>query len=144
MKKTVLIYNVILYSICIVICLIDLFTSSYNFESLFLIIFSLICLLFIYFVFDGRNVKRSLSFLSLINLIQSFSFILKGLSFKILVGTDFSLYLINASDDIVKFSMKIFNIYSYFNYVKNDDNLAIGINFFHLLMFVYFHFEAKK
>lgn len=144
MKKPILIYNAIVYIVCFLINIVDIFTSSINFETLFLIFFSIVCLLPIYFIIEEKYVKKAFIFLWIINLIQSFSVIIFGLTYKLIIGTDFSLYLINSTDKLIQFSFKIFNIFSYFNYVNHDKTLALGVNFIHLLLFVYFYFEAKR
>lgn len=144
MKKLILIYNAFIYIVCFIISVVAIFTSSFKIETLLLIIFSILFLVPIYFVFEKKHLKKSLKCLALINLIQAFSIILFGLTFKLIIGPDLTLYLINSGDKLVQFSLKIFNIFSYFNYVRNDGTLAIGINFIHLLMFVYFYFEAKR
>lgn len=144
MKKSILIYSAIIYIVCFIINVVDIFTSSFNFETLFLMFFSILCLLPIYFIFEEKYLKKAFVFLWIVNLIQSFSVILLGLTYKLIIGPDLSLYLINSGDKLVQFSVKIFNIFSYFNYIKGDNTFAIGINFSHLLLFIYFYFEAKK
>lgn len=144
MKKTILIYNALIYITCFVLSIVGIFTSSFKLETLLLAILSILFLIPVYFVFENKHLKKSLTFLARINLIQAFSIIVFGLTYKLIIGPDLSLYLINSGDKLIQFSLKIFNIFAYVNYVKNDGTLALGINFIHLLMFVYFYFEAKK
>lgn len=144
MKKTLLIYNSFIFIVCFIISIVEIFTSSFKIETLMLVIFSFLFLLPIYFIFEKKHLKKALKALAIINLIQAFSIIIFGLTYKLILGPDVTLYLINSGDKLVQFSLKLFNIFSYFNYVKNDNTLALGINFTHLLMFVYFYFEAKK
>ncbi len=144
MKKIILIYNAFVYILCFIISMVEIFISSFKITNLLLVVFSILFLVPIYFVFEKKHIKKSLKSLALINLLQAFSIILYGLTFKLVIGPDLSLYIINSGDNLIKFSLKIFNIFSYFNYVKNDMTLALGINFVHFLMFVYFYFEAKK
>ncbi len=144
MKKTILIYNAFTYIISFILSVVGIFTSSFKLEALVLAVLSVLFLIPLYFIFENKNLKKSLTFLARINLIQAFSIVVFGLTYKLIIGPDLSLYLINSGDKLVRFSLKIFNIFSYFNYVKNDGTLALGINFIHLLMFVYFHFEVKK
>lgn len=144
MKKTILIYNAFTYIISFILSVVGIFTSSFKLETLVLAVLSVLFLIPLYFIFENKNLKKSLTFLARINLIQAFSIVVFGLTYKLIIGPDLSLYLINSGDKLVRFSLKIFNIFSYFNYVKNDGTLALGINFIHLLMFVYFHFEVKK
>ena|SRR6478609_9364973 len=144
MKKSILIFNFAIYFICFAINVAELFISSFSFETLFLIFFSSLCLLSIYFIFEGKNLKKAFVFLSIVNFLQSFSLIFLGLTFKLIVGPDISLYLIDSADNLLRFSAKIFNIFAYFNFVKNDNTLALGVNFIHLIFFISFYFEARK
>jgi hypothetical protein len=144
MKKTILIYNALIYIICFVLSTIGIFTSSFNLETLFLAFLSVLFLIPFYFVLENKHQKKALIFIANINLIQAFSVVVFGLTYKLIIGPDFTLYLINSGDKLIQFSLKIFNIFSYFNYVKNDDTLALGINFIHLLLFLYFYYESKK
>jgi hypothetical protein len=144
MKKTILIYNALIYIICFVLSTIGIFTSSFNLETLFLAFLSVLFLLPIYFVLENKHQKIALIFIANINLIQAFSIVVFGITYKLIIGPDLTLYLINSGDKLIQFSLKFFNIYSYFNFVKNDDTLALGINFIHLLFFLYFYYESKK
>ncbi|WP_026709614.1 hypothetical protein [Flavobacterium filum] len=144
MKKAVLIYNALVFVFCFIISLVDIFTSSFKIETILLITFSILFLLPIFFIFEKRHLKKSLNSLAIINLIQAFSIIFFGITYKLVIGPDLTLYFISSGDKIMQFSFKFFNIFSYFNYIKNDNTLALGINFTHLFMFIYFYLEAKQ
>lgn len=144
MKKAVLIYNALVFVFCFIISLVNIFTSSFKIETILLITFSILFLLPIFFIFEKRHLKKSLNSLAIINLIQAFSIIFFGITYKLVIGPDLTLYFIISGDKIMQFSFKFFNIFSYFNYIKNDNTLALGINFIHLFMFIYFYLEAKQ
>lgn len=144
MKKSILIFSFAIYFICLIINIAELFMSDFNFETFFLIIISSLCLISLYFIFEGKYIKKAFVFLSVVNFLQSFSVIFFGLTFKLIIGPDISLYLVDSSDNLLRLSTKLFNVFAYFNYVKNDDTLALGINFIHLFLFCSFYFGARK
>ncbi|MBE8726489.1 hypothetical protein C4F50_16315 [Flavobacterium sp. KB82] len=121
-----------------------MFISGFSFETLFLIFFSSLCIASLYFIFEGKNIKKAFIFLSVVHFLQSFSVIILGFTFKLIIGPDISLYLVDSSDNLLRLSTKLFNVFAYFNYVKNDNTVALGINFVHLFLFVFFYFGARK
>ncbi|WP_268849231.1 hypothetical protein [Flavobacterium aestivum] len=87
-------------------------------------------------------------FLGITNLLQSFSLIIFGLSYKFILGPDLSLYLIDTGDKIVEFSFKMYNVIFYINKIERDKTLFLGLNFIHLFLFFGFvilaHRHSKK
>jgi len=144
MKKSILIFSFAIYFICLIINIAELFISDFNFETIFLIFLSLLCLTSLYFIFEKKYLKKAFVFLSIVYFLQSFSVIFLGLTFKLIIGPDISLYLVDSSDNLLRLSTKLFNVFAYFNYVKNDNTLALGINFIHLFLFLSFYFGARK
>ncbi len=144
MKKTILFINGIIYIICFIINVSNLFLSNFNYDTLILIFFSVLCLIPIYLINEKKHLKRATTTLCFINLIQAFSFIFFGFTYKLLIGPDLSAYFINSGDFIVEYSAKVFNIYAYFNYVKGGKVFAIGFNSIHIFFFLYYYFEIKK
>ncbi|MBN8643484.1 MAG: hypothetical protein J0L86_16855 [Flavobacteriales bacterium] len=75
---------------------------------------------------------------------QSFTIVALGCTFKLLIGPDASMYFMSSSDKIVEFSIKFFNIYFFADYSPGERMFLLGINFIHLILFVYFYYEARK
>ena len=144
MKKTILIFSSFIYFFCIIINLIDLIKKRPLFDNVFQIFFSFFCLIFLYNIFKNKYLKRSLFLLFFMNLFQSFSFIILGCTYKLIIGPDISIYFINSSDNLIQFSAKVFNFFSYFNFIKNDNTIALSINFVHLYLAMFFYMESDR
>ncbi len=148
MKRIILNYSTIIYLICFVLYTVNLLLLSFTFNTFFFLLYSLFCLVAIYFIFKEKYVKQSLMFLGITNLLQSFSLIIFGLSYKFILGPDLSLYLIDTGDKIVEFSFKMYNVIFYINKIERDKTLFLGLNFIHLFLFFGFvilaHRHSKK
>lgn len=144
MKRVILNYSIVIYLICFVLYIANVFLLSFTFNTFFFLLYSSLCLIAIYFIFKEKYVKQSLMFLGITNLLQSFSLIIFGLSYKFILGPDVSLYLINTGDRIVEFSLKMYNVIFYVNKIKGDNTLFLGINFIHLFLFFGFVILAQN
>ncbi len=144
MKKVVIYFNIVIYIFSFLVSAVTLLTSDFKIETALIFTLSLLFLIPFYLIAKQQFLKNSLLIVALINLLQAFSFIVLGLTFKLIIGPDLSLYFINSEDNLVKFSFKFFNLYSYFNYIENGNTLAVGVNFFHLIFCLYFYHEAKE
>lgn len=142
MEKKVLVFSFAIYFIALCVTIADSI-MNFSFDSAFLVLFSLVNLFCFYLVFQVRKLKTTYLVLSVTSLLQSFSFILFGLTYKLILGPDLSLYLVNSSDSLVGFSFKVFNVYSYFNYIGQDDTMGLGIHFLHLFLGIYFYLKYK-
>ena len=110
MKKSILIFNAFIFITCFIISTAQVFISGFTFQLVFLILFGIFGLMPIYYIFENRNVKKWFFILFVINLFQSVSFILLGITFKFIIGPDLTLYLIDASDNFIEFSFKFFSV----------------------------------
>lgn len=141
MKKIIITYSIFIYLICLLLHIANLLLLSFNFDNFFFFIYSFISLTAIYFINIKKYVKQSLMFLGITNLVQAISISVLGLSYKFLLGPDFSLYLINSGDKIIEVSLKIYNIIFYVNRIEGDNTLFLGVNFIHFFLFIYFVFS---
>ena len=144
MKKSILIYNAFIFITCFIVGTAQVFISGITFQLVFLIFFGFLGLIPIYYIFENKYVKKSFVILFMINLLQSLSFIFSGITFKVIIGPDLTLYLIDASDNFIEFSFKFFNIFTDVSSVKTNKVLALGINFIHLFCSFYFYIQLSS
>ncbi len=144
MKKSILIFNAFIFITCFIISTAQAFISGFTFKLAFIILFGIFGLMPIYYIFENRNDKKWFFILFVINLFQSVSFIFLGMTFKFIIGPDLTLYLIDASDNFIEFSFKIFNIFTDVSYKKTNQVLALGINFIHLFCSIFFYMQFRS
>jgi hypothetical protein len=144
MKKSILIFNALISITCFIISTAQAFISGFTFQLAFLILFGIFGLIAIYNIFENKNVKNWFFILFVINLFQSVSFIFLGITFKFITGPDLTLYLIDASDNFIEFSFKIFNIFTDVSYIKTNQVVALGINLIHLFCSFFFYVQFKS
>ena len=58
-------------------------------------------------------------------------------TWKLIIGPDLSLYVIKEMDLTSKLDFKVFNLEFLFNTFGNSENWVVGLNFFHLIIFLY-------
>lgn len=144
MKKIFLLYTLLSYSICLILSLIALFTLEINFKSIFVFLLSLVTIYSVYLVFKNKWVKYSLTYLAILNLLQSFAFHVLGFSYKFILGSNLYLYyFIKNNDTFLKTSFNLLETNLYINY-SNSDDLLIGINLIHFLLFIGFNHHIRK
>jgi len=120
---------------------------DFKFNTLFFFTFSLLNVIAISSVYLNRVVKPSLYFLALTNLIQAFTFVFLGFSYKFLLGPDISFFIIDDGDLSTRFTALPYNIIFYVNSFKVDNNFMFGFNFVHFWLFLFFNkliIEEKK
>jgi hypothetical protein len=135
MKKTILTYILIVNSICLILCLANLFLRKPEFDDIALILISLLSIVCYVFIQSNRNVKTSYIVLSVIYFLQSFSILVSNLTWKLIIGTDLSFYLIRNGDLTTKLDFKVFNLYAFIRTTSNGENWVIGLNLIHILVF---------
>lgn len=134
MKKITLLYIAIVNLISVIIYSIDLFLNQFHLEDILMLIFSLLNLIFLYNIYESKYLKISFSYLSFAYLLQSFSILTSGFTWKLITGTDITLYIFKEVNILTKIDFKVFNLYSICNSL-NGTNWGIGINFIHLFIF---------
>lgn len=140
MKKYIIIYYIIVNLICLIPSIISVFLEfDFKFNTLFFFSFSLLNIIAISLVFLNRIIIPSLFFLALTNLIQTFTFVVLGFSYKFLLGPDISFYLIDEGDLSVRFLALPYNIIFDLDSFYSDDNFMFGFNFFHFWLFLFFN-----
>ena len=140
MKKYIIIYYIIVNLICFIPSIISVFLEfDFKFNTLFFFTFSLLNVIAISFVYLNRIIIPSLYFLALTNLIQSFTFVFLGFSYKFLLGPDISFFIIDDGDLSVRFAALPYNIILYLNSFEVDDNFMFGFNFIHFWLFLFFN-----
>ncbi len=135
MKKIAFTYVLIVNSICFLLCLVNLFLKEPKFDDITLILISLLSLICYVFIQSNRSVKASYIVLCVIYFMQSFSFLISNLTWKLIIGTDLSFYLIRNGDLTTKLDFKVFNVYAFVNTTSNGENWGIGLNIIHFLVF---------
>ncbi len=147
MKKIILIFTAIIYSICLFLSIIAFFTLDLNYKTIFVFILSITTLYAVYNILTNRKVRISLWYLTLLNFLQSFTFYILGISYKFLLGPNvFLYYYIKNSDTFLRFSFKALETNLYIKYQESNDFL-IGINILHFALFLMFNYylrESKK
>jgi hypothetical protein len=143
MKKYLILYHSFVHLISVLVSFISIVSYDFKFNNVIIFTISLLFLIPSYQYYLRKNEDKSIFFMWVFNLLQSFSLIFKGLTYKLVFGPDFSFYLIKSQDLVTQFSFKFFNIYAYFNYV-NGEVYAIGFNFIHFVFFSYFFYIYKK
>ena len=140
MKKYIIIYYIIVNLICLIPSIISVFLEfDFKFNTLFFFSFSLLNIIAISFVYLNRMTISSLYFLALTNLIQSFTFVFLGFSYKFLLGPDISFFIIDDGDLSARFTAIPYNIIFYLNSFEVDDNFMFGFNFIHFWLFIFFN-----
>jgi hypothetical protein len=120
---------------------------DFKFNTLFFFTFSLLNVIAISSVYLNRVVKPSLYFLALTNLIQAFTFVFLGFSYKFLLGPDISFFIIDDGDLSTRFAALPYNMIFYVNSFEVDNNFMFGFNFVHFWLFLFFNkliIEEKK
>lgn len=140
MKKYIIIYYIIVNLICLIPSIISVFLEfDFKFNTLFFFSFSLSNAIAISFVYLNRVTIPSLYFLALTNLIQSFTFVFLGFSYKFLLGPDISFFIIDEGDLSARFTAIPYNIIFDIDSFNIDDNFMFGFNFIHFWLFLFFN-----
>ena len=140
MKKYIIIYYIIVNLICLIPSIISVFLEfDFKFNTLFFFFFSLLNVITISFVYLNRMTISSLYFLALTNLIQSFTFVFLGFSYKFLLGPDISFFIIDEGDLTARFTAIFYNIIFHTDSFNIDDNFMFGFNFIHFWLFLFFN-----
>lgn len=140
MKKYIIIYYIIVNLICLIPSIISVFLEfDFKFNTLFFFFFSLLNVITISFVYLNRMTISSLYFLALTNLIQSFTFVFLGFSYKFLLGPDISFFIIDDGDLSARFTAIPYNIIFDIDSFNIDDNFMFGFNFIHFWLFLFFN-----
>ena len=140
MKKYIIIYYIIVNLICLIPSIISVFLEfDFKFNTLFFFSFSLSNAIAISFVYLNRVTIPSLYFLALTNLIQSFTFVFLGFSYKFLLGPDISFFIIDEGDLTARFTAIFYNIIFHTDSFNIDDNFMFGFNFIHFWLFLFFN-----
>lgn len=144
MKKIILGYTIVSYSVCLILSFIAFFTLQINFKSVFVFILSLTTLYSVYLIYKKRWTKASFTYLTFLNLIQSFAFYVFGISYKFILGSNLYLYyFIKNNDTFLKTSFNLLETNLYINYSDSNDFL-LGINIIHFMLFIGFNYYLKK
>jgi len=120
---------------------------DFKFNTLFFFTFSLLNVIAISSVYLNRVVKPSLYFLAITNLIQVFTFVFFGFSYKFLLGPDISFFIFDDGDLSARFAALPYNMIFYVNSFEVDNNFMFGFNFVHFWLFLFFNkliIEEKK
>lgn len=148
MKKYIIIYYIIVNLICLIPNIISVFIQfDFKFNTLFFFTFSLLNVIAISSIYLNRVVKPSLYFLALTNLIQAFTFVFLGFSYKFLLGPDISFFVFDDGDLSARFAALPYNMIFYVNSFEVDNNFMFGFNFLHFWLFLFFNkliIEEKK
>jgi len=136
MKKLIQAYITIANSIFLVIYIVCLFLERPTFHNTVIFIVSLLSVICISCILQNKLVMSSYILLSIIYFLQSFTFVISNIAWKLLIGTELSFYIIRNGDLTTKLDLKIFNIQFLFNTMSNGENWAIGLNFVHILIFL--------
>ena len=148
MKKYIIIYYIIVNLICLIPSIISVFLEfDFKFNTLFFFTFSLLNVIAISSIYLNRVVKPSLYFLALTNLIQAFTFVFLGFSYKFLLGPDISFFVFDDGDLSARFAALPYNMIFYVNSFEVDNNFMFGFNFVHFWLFLFFNkliIEEKK
>ena len=148
MKKYIIIYYIIVNLICLIPSIISVFLEfDFKFNTLFFFTFSLLNVIAISFVYLNRIPIPSLYFLSLTNLIQAFTFVFLGFSYKFLLGPDISFFIFDDGDLSTRFTAIFYNIIFDLDSFNIDNNFMFGFNFVHFWLFLFFNkliIEEKK
>ncbi|MDP5028790.1 MAG: hypothetical protein NWQ14_11245 [Flavobacterium sp.] len=148
MKKYIIIYYIIVNLICLIPSIISVFLEfDFKFNTLFFFTFSLLNVIAISSVYLNRVVKPSLYFLAITNLIQVFTFVFFGFSYKFLLGPDISFFIFDDGDLSARFAALPYNMIFYVNSFEVDNNFMFGFNFVHFWLFLFFNkliIEEKK
>jgi hypothetical protein len=140
MKKYIIIYYIIVNLIYLIPSIISVFLEfDFKFNTLFFFTFSLLNVIAILFVYLNQLTIPSLCFLALTNLIQSFTFVFLGFSYKFLLGPDISFFIIDDGDLSARFTAIPYNIIFDIDSFNIDDNFMFGFNFIHFWLFLFFN-----
>jgi len=135
MKKAILIYCTIIYALIFILTVLSF--NRIGYEIVFLSIVSAIALVAIYNVFRNKNLSISLGALMLIHLFQSVTFILDGVLYKFIVGTNINFQLVNNGD--VKTRLSFLPLDFGFSITTiQDQGFMLGVNVTQLFLFIYF------
>ena len=135
MKKITLAYVFIVNSICFILYLGNLFLKEPELNDIALILISLLSVICYLCIQSNRIVKASYILLCVIYFLQSFSILISNLTWKFIIGTDLSFYLIRYGDLTTKLDFKVFNLYFSLNTISNGENWGIGLNIIHIIVF---------
>ena len=139
MKKTIVIYYLLVNLICFILSLLGVIKQNTEFNTLFFLTFSLLSLIVTTLLILKKSVKYSLFFLAITNFLQAFTFVFSGFSYKLLLCPEVSFYIINDGNFVARFSALPYNIIFYVNSFKIDDNYMFGLNFIHIFLFLFFN-----
>jgi len=139
MKKTIIIYYLLVNLICFILSLLGVIKQNTEFNTLFFLTFSLLSLIATSLVLLNKVVRYSLFFLAITNLLQVFTFVFLGLSYKFLLGPEISFYIIDDGNFSTRISALPFNIFFDVDSFTIDDNYMFGLNFIHVFLFLFFN-----
>ena len=135
MKKLIQGYIAIVNLIYLIIYIANLFFNKPTFIESIIFIISLLSIICISFIQFNKAVKPSYILLSVIYFLQCFTVLFSNVTWKLLIGTEFSFYIIRNGDLTTKLDFKVFNIHLMFNTMSNGESWVIGLNFVHILIF---------
>jgi len=138
-KNIIIIYYLIVNLIVFIPSLLGVIQQNTEFNTLFFLTFSLLNLIATLLVLLNKMVKYSLFFLIITNLLQVFTFVFLGLSYKLLLGPDISFYIIDDGNFSTRISALPFNIFFNVDSFTIDDNYMFGLNFIHFFLFLFFN-----
>jgi hypothetical protein len=144
MKRIVLIFTFIVYFVCLFLSIFAFFSLDLNYKTVIVFILSIITLYAVYNVFVNKKVELFCWYLTILNLLQSFTFLFFGFSYKFLLGSNvFLYYYIKDKESLLRFSFKIFETNLYVNYEESNDFL-IGINVVPFILFLCFNYYLRE
>lgn len=139
MRKIIIIYYIIVNLICFIPSLTGIIQLDTKFNTLFFFTFSLLSLVATTLVLLNKMIKYSLFFLTITNLLQVFTFVFLGLSYKFLLGPEISFYIIDDGNFSTRISALPFNIFFDVDSFTIDNNYMFGFNFIHIFLFLFFN-----
>jgi hypothetical protein len=148
MKKIILLYLAIVYLFCLLLSIIAFISLDLNYKTVFVFVLSLISVFFIICLYLNKKIKLSLLYLTLLNLFQSFSFLILGFVFKFSLGPNLFLYHYEKDGDkFFKFSFHLLETILHVNITNEMNDFLIGINLIHFTLFIFFNiwlYEYRK
>ena len=145
MKKTIIIYNVIVISICLILNTIAIFEEGAQLK--FLILTEILLASGLYY-----GIRTALTpdfhignfFLFIFNLLQTLTLGLFGLMYKVSYGPQIFINLYKETDWFFDLDFSFYSRIFYLNISPPDDYFFIGINLIQLFFAVYFYKELKR
>lgn len=136
MKKIGLIYSLIVYLIAFVVSFTTMFQKIY-FEGIFFLLYSSLGLFCIYNLYYKRLMRFSLSVLIITNLFQSVSFLIGGVNYNFILGSQLSLKIFRYDDLKLSFNFFPYRLEAIFESV-NTESFSFEINSIQLILTLFF------